>query len=88
MIKINELEATTLLLELSDQESSLFLGGHPGNSPLLTIGCPGNGKPVHKHYPDGTWGSICVYDDPDPLPEPPPFYAFPVEPNGGIGGIA
>ncbi len=65
-LKIEELK---IIQELSDRESSLIGGGHDPTT-LLTIGCPGNGRPVHVHYPNGTWGSKCVYDDPDPNPEP------------------
>ena len=60
-LAIEELET---IRELSEQESILIGGGHDTHSTHLTIGCPGNGRPVHKHYPDGTWGSTCVYDDP------------------------
>lgn len=77
MLKINNLEEATLFKELSAQESSLYSGGNLGKfvlDPHLTIGCPGNGRPVRKRYPNGTTGSICVYDEPLlPLPEPPPF---------------
>lgn len=42
----------------------MISGGHDTISTRLTTECPGNGRPVHKHYPDGSWGSTCVYDDP------------------------
>ncbi len=60
-LKIEELKT---IRELSEREITLIGGGHDTTSTHLTIGCPGNGRPVHKHYPDGTSGSICVYDDP------------------------
>ena len=53
-----------IIQELSDLESTLVGGGHDTHATHVTIGCPGNGIPVHKHYPDGSWGSTCVYDDP------------------------